>query len=46
MYTNIVPTPSPTSYFAPETQKRVRSILDAGIANNTRWAYASDLRYF
>ena len=32
--------------FDPETRERVRSILNAGIADNTRRAYAGDLRYF
>lgn len=32
--------------FDPETRERVRTILDAGIADNTRRAYTGDLRYF
>jgi len=32
--------------FDPETRERVRTILEAGIADNTRRAYTGDLRYF
>jgi len=32
--------------FDPETRERVSTILDAGVAANTRRAYAGDLRYF
>ncbi len=39
MIANIVP-------FDPATRERVRTILSAGIADNTRRAYAGDLRYF
>lgn len=46
MNTNTVHLAATTNYFDSETQERVRSILEAGIADNTRRAYASDLRYF
>ncbi len=32
--------------FDSETRERVRTILEAGIADNTRRAYAGDIRYF
>jgi len=32
--------------FDPETRERVRTILEAGVAANTRRAYAGDIRYF
>jgi len=42
----LVPTPSPVAIFDDTTRERVRTILDAGTADNTRRAYAGDLRYF
>lgn len=42
----IVPTAASAAIFDQETQERVRNILDAGTADNTRRAYQGDLRYF
>jgi len=43
---SLVPTPAPVAIFDDTTRERVRSILDAGVAPNTRRAYHGDLRYF
>lgn len=46
MTSYIAPTDSDVAIFDPKTQDRVRTILDAGVSDNTRRAYAGDLRYF
>ena len=43
---NITSNISTIEIFDAETRERVRNILDAGTAENTRRAYAGDLRYF
>jgi|GEM_PF-5402415 len=43
---SLVPTSAPVVIFDDTTRERVRIILDAGTADNTRRAYAGDLRYF
>lgn len=42
----ITTTASNVDVFDAETQERVRTILEAGTADNTRRAYQGDLRYF
>lgn len=46
MTPDIVSSSGAVAIFDPETQDRVRTILDAGVSENTRRAYTGDLRYF